>query len=231
VEGITQNHEGHYDVIIHTEVEPQVTSSNFNTVPKLSYYHLEESQGYLQTYNNDNGFELFTPSGYFNDKFLGINLKDVLTPTDSKDPINLDQLVGASGKFNFPKKDTYHGRMEEHSGFITEYEGKDIYTKFSEDKYHRVLPQQVMESDGISFKAYFIRDLQAKFYRYNPNNTGYIKWESNTLDNTKTYYVASTEFDYEDAKRNPQYKGAVVLYKNESEYKLANSAIINDSSI
>ena len=231
VEGITQNHEGHYDVIIHTEVEPQVTSSNFNTVPKLSYYHLEESQGYLQTYDNTKGFELFTPSGYFNDKFLGINLKDVLTPTDSKDPINLDQHIGTSGKFTFPRKNTYHGRMEEHSGFITEYEGKDVYTKFSEDKYHRVFPQQVMESDGISFKSYFIRDLQAKFYKYNPNNTGYIKWESNTLDNTKTYYVATTEFEYEDAKRDPQYKDSVVLYKNESEYKLADSTIINDSSI
>lgn len=231
VEGITQNHEGHYDVIIHTEVEPQVTSSNFNTVPKLSYYHLEESQGYLQTYNNDNGFELFTPSGYFNDKFLGINLKDVLTPTDSKDPINLDQLVGTSGKFNFPKKDTYHGRMEEHSGFVTEYEGKDIYTKFSEEKYHRVAPSQVKAPNGVSFKEYFTRDLQAKFYRYNPSSTGYLEWENTTLDSSKTYYVASTEFGYEDAQRDTKYKDTVTLYKNTSEYKIANSTIINDPTL
>ena len=231
IEGVTQNQEGCYDVIIHTEVEPQVTLTNYNTVPKLSYYHLEESQGYLQTYDNTKGFELFTPSGYFNDRFLGINLKDVLTPTDSKSPINLDQLIGSSGKFNFPRKGTYHGRMEEHTGFITEYEGKDIYTKFSEDKYHRVAPSQVKDSNGVSFKSYFTRDLQAKFYRYNPKSTGYTKWENTTLDNTKTYYVASTEFGYEDAKRDTKYQNNVTLYKNISEYKSANDTIRNDSSI
>lgn len=231
VEGITQNHEGYYDVILHTDVEPQVTVSNYQTVPKLSYYHLENSQGYLQTYNNEKGFELFTPSGYFNDTFLGINLKEVLTPTDSKDPINLDQLIGTSGKFNFPRKNTYHGRMEEHNGFITEYNGKDVYTKFSEDKYHRVAPSQVRDSNTISFKQYFTRDLQAKFYRYNPKSTGYTKWENTTLDSTKTYYVSTTEFVYEDAKRDTQYKDTVTLYKNTSEYKTANSSIINDSSI
>ena len=231
IEGVTQNHEGHYDVIIHTEVEPQVTTANYNTVPKLSYYHLENSQGYLQTYDNEGGFELFTPSGYLNERFLGINLKNVLTPTDTSNPINLDQLIGDSGKFNFPKKDTYHGRMAEHSGLITEYEGKEVYTKFSEDKYHRVAPSQVKASDNISFKAYFTRDLQAKFYRYNPSNTGYTKWENTTLDNTKTYYVATTEFAYVNAERNPEYKGSVTLYNNVSEYKIANSSIINDSSI
>lgn len=230
IDGVTQNHEGHYDVIVHTEVEPQVTLSNYTTIPKLSYYHLENSQGYLQM--SDRVFELFTPSGYLNENFLGVNLKDVLSPTEnnSTETINLDQAVGTTGKFNFPRKDTYHGRMEEHDEFITEYNGKEVYTKFSEDKYHRVLPSQVKESGSVAFKDYFLRELQAKFYRYNPNNTGYQKWTNTTLDNTLTYYVSTTEFAYEDANRNEVHKNKT-LYKNVSEYKTANDTVINDTSI
>ena len=227
VEGVTQNHEGYYDVIIHTDVTPQVTVNNFNTVPKLSYYHLENSQGYLQ--KADGSVKLFSDAGYLNDRFLSTNLDEVLTPTESN-PINLDQAVSYTGKFNFPRKNTYHGRMEEHSGFITEYEDKDIYTKFTEDKYHRVHSSQLLEANGRTLKSYFVRDLQAKVYRYDPNNSGYTKVESNTLDPDKVYYVATVGYTYHDVKRDTQYKDAR-LYKNVSEYVVATYDVLEDPSI
>jgi hypothetical protein len=48
-----QQVEGKFDVIIHTEVEPRLTKENFTTAPKLRYYYLENSQGYIQYYNSE----------------------------------------------------------------------------------------------------------------------------------------------------------------------------------
>ena len=40
--------EGAFDIIIHTEVSPEITKNNYNTIPKLHYYYLDNSQGYIQ---------------------------------------------------------------------------------------------------------------------------------------------------------------------------------------
>ena len=54
--------DGYFDVIIHTEVTPEVTPTNYLTVPKLKYYYLDKSQGYIQT--GDGKIPLFTiPEG------------------------------------------------------------------------------------------------------------------------------------------------------------------------
>lgn len=237
IEGITQNHDGYFDVIIHTDVTPQVTASNYNTVPKLSYYHLEESQGYLQTYAKED-VKLFDSAGYISNVIEGVKLSDIFVSTEDSSVLEnnqstlvLDQFILDTGKFMFPKKDTYHGRMEEHDGFITSYEDKEIYTKFTQDKYHRVATSQVMASNGVDFKSYFKRDLQAKFYKYNPSSDGYTLETEEVLDPNKTYYVETTVFDYKDAGRNTEYKDSVMLYKNVAECKIANSTIINDTSI
>ena len=37
-----------FDIIIHTEVSPSLTENNVGKVPKLSYYYLKNSKGYLQ---------------------------------------------------------------------------------------------------------------------------------------------------------------------------------------
>jgi hypothetical protein len=39
---------GEFDIVIHTEVLPELTSENFLTCPKLQYYYLKESQGIVQ---------------------------------------------------------------------------------------------------------------------------------------------------------------------------------------
>jgi hypothetical protein len=38
-----EDSEGSFDIIIHTEVEPKITSENYNIVPKLQYYYLDKS--------------------------------------------------------------------------------------------------------------------------------------------------------------------------------------------
>jgi hypothetical protein len=35
--------EGAFDIVIHTEVTPEVDALNYNTVPKLKYYYLSNS--------------------------------------------------------------------------------------------------------------------------------------------------------------------------------------------
>jgi hypothetical protein len=58
-----------------------------------------------------------------------------------------------------------------------------IYTKLTEGKYHRFSLKQISDN-----KDYF--KTIAKFYKYNPNNTGYeTVEESHDFNQGYTYYV------------------------------------------
>ena len=231
IEGVEQSIEGYYDVVIHTDVTPLVTESNYYQVPKLSYYYLKNSQGYLQTATGTT--PLFTDSGFVNSDFLNTKLSDIYVPTEQDSELNLDQLLQTGGQFYFPNADTYHGKMEEHEGFITGTPEKPVYTKFSEDKYHRVHKSQVADESGIRFNPYFKNDLHAKFYKYDPNKTGFTPVIGEMLSDKYTYYVKTTKYDYLDAERNEeQYKGTgITLYKIEAEIKAASKTEIRDVNI
>ena len=233
-DGITQNLEGQYDVIVHTEVEPVITPSNYLLEPKLSYYYLENSQGHLQV--ADGNINLFTKSGIVNTRFLTTNLLDVYTtiPTKSKNPLNLNNtLQDFGGRFYFPKANTYHGRMEEHSGIISETSTQKVYVKFSEDKFHRVHKSQIGDDTGKHFNPYFANNLQAKFYKYVPGREEYTPFEGTTLNPNYEYFVKVNAFAYHDACRDAaKFKNTgETLYKIEAEVRAANSDIIEDTSI
>ena len=232
VDGVEQVVDGYYDVFIHTEIEPEVTASNYLTVPKVSYYYLKDSQGYLQT--SEGNISMFDSNGYINTNFTGINLSKVYTSTDSNNPMNLNvSMSGAGGKFYFHNAGSYHGRMEEHDGFITETPTSKTYAKFTEDKYHRVMKSQVIDAVGTNFKTYFTKDLQAKFYKYDATKEGYTEFVGTTLDSNHTYYIKTTKYDYLDAQRDDvRFKDTgKTLYKVTSEIKIATTDVIQDTTV
>ena len=234
IEGSEQTVDGHYDVFIHTEIEPEVTVSNYTTVPKVSYYYLKESQGYLQT--SDGDISMFSDSGYINSEFTGVNLSKVYTPTESDPTKRMDlnvSMSGAGGKFYFHNAGSYHGRMEEHDGFIAETPDTKTYAKFTEDKYHRVMKRQVIDNAGTNFRTYFTKDLQAKFYKYDSTKTGYTVFTGQTLDSNYTYYIKTTKYDYLDAQRDDvRFKDTgKQLYKVTTEIAIADRDVILDSTI
>jgi hypothetical protein len=84
----------------------------------------------------------------------------------------------SSGKFNFPKANTYHGNPQPYvGGDLSQLKEKMVYTKFSANKYHRITVAQFDRGeDKINAEKanYFYGDLNAAVYRYNPGNSEYI---------------------------------------------------------
>lgn len=117
--------EGAFDIIIDTEVTPTLNDKNYYIEPKLQYYYLENSQGYLQVVGPDinDTKTLFTVkdnknTGIYNSYFGDIplnniyeaidpELNEILNPKIGKGP-----TLGQTAKFNFPRLGTYHGRMQ-----------------------------------------------------------------------------------------------------------------------
>jgi hypothetical protein len=104
--------EGSFEIVIHTEISPEITEANYYIAPKLQYYHLKNSQGYLRLadvngkqvtqllhiYNEDNNvWEI-------NQDFSKTSLSDIYTPIT--DDINLSNPIGKTGQFNFPIANT-----------------------------------------------------------------------------------------------------------------------------
>ena len=108
--------EGVFDVIIHTEVEPDVNASNYNVVPKLKYYYLKNSQGYLQRFDdsgNEYKAQLFPDLGQKG--IIGTTLGDIYETTTGED-LGLSEVVLSKENFDFPTADLYY--QSEDSPFI-----------------------------------------------------------------------------------------------------------------
>ena len=231
--------DGNFDVIIHTEVEPQLPTNSYNILPKLRYYYLENSQGYLQaistTQNGQNSESqstynsqvmLFDDNNVVNGDFLSTKLSQVFVPI-TQNSSELNGTLGQTGKFNFPKPKSYHGRMENSN--LDDYE----FTKLYEDSFHRISKQQIVgdlnNPDYSLYDNYYSSYLQAKFYRYNANNT-YIKFEGGELQSNYAYYVLDSKEEYVDAKRNTIHRSKT-LYKLVSKPAVATEKEIKDPSI
>jgi hypothetical protein len=89
---------GEFDVMLSTEISPEVTKENYNTVPKLKFHYLQNSQGYLQTYNQT--------AFLFNDNKLikNVKLSEIYTVDDNN-------TLGKLATFDFPEADTYHSKF------------------------------------------------------------------------------------------------------------------------
>ena len=119
------------------------------------------------------------------------------------------------------------------------------YTKFTEGKYHRLTKKQLIGDENEmsiieiqkainAFKAYYLDELQARFYYYDHEKSGYSKVDKTTpLKESYTYYVKTTSYNYTDAKRNAdKYKDkGIPLYKYASEPKIATDNEINNTAI
>ena len=202
--------EGAFDIVIHTEITPEVTGANYNTVPKLQYYYLQKSQGLLSVFDdkhetqiplykqnpNNNEYDI-------NDEFTKVKMQDVYVQTVENKYFNGEidgTSVYKSGKFNFPRPDTYHGRMVAYGGELNEGSGTtNIYTKFTEGKYHRIRKQQVYKDD-TSF-TYYTDKLRASFYRFVEGDE-YTIWEKDTLEDVYDYYKEVTIYEYFNATRD-----------------------------
>ena len=218
---------GTFDVIIHTEVGPNLTPENYDVNPKLKYYYLKDSQGYLQ--GKDGLIPLFDSDNKTN-TFLNTTLDSVYQPTDALDFKNYSMK---SGNFDFPKAKTYHSSMQEYTGDIENLQENKVYTKFSEKCYHRVKVKQIKErlNDTYYQLEYFYRDLNAYLYKYNSNSTDYIKLENGeSVKREYQYYIKTTIIDYVDVEHNVDYQSSI-LYKAEKTPQLASSEIIKDASI
>lgn len=221
-----------FDVIIHTDIEPAVSEANYNVVPKLKYYFLKNSQGYLQIFDiNGNSqikplFNINGTSISYNQDFYNTKLSDIYTLT-TDDSFDLSASLGASGRFGFPRANTYHGLMETYSGPVSDLEKNQVYTKFTENKYHRVDQKQI-----INNVDYFCGNLQGRFYKYDPNNTDYIEVDSSeAITNEKTYYTKQVKFAYFDIQGNTTYINELQLYKLSSNPEIAKDAQIANPSI
>lgn len=211
-DSLGENIDGSFYVVIHTEVSPTITTENFRTVPKLAYYHLQESQGYLQIASGK-------PKMMFKDgtnlEFLDTTLGEIYVAVDSSLTEALTQKLGDIGKFNFYKKDTYHGKMLSYDGEITEESIKGTYTKFTEGKFHRIDLTQLIPNYDINvrpeywdtdlYESYYINQLQAKLYTYHPGEVTYVKYLGGPLDDELTYYTKEVKLEYIDVERNTKF--------------------------
>lgn len=207
--------EGAFDIVIHTEVTPEVNALNYNTVPKLKYYYLSNSQGYIQISDSVKGnvnrpMFLVDKDGKvtnkYNTNFTGTQLKEIYVSTTENFVIP-ETTIGKTGKFNFPKPYTYHGRMIPYEGDMFGTVDQQVYTKFIEGKYHRIDYSQV--SGNL---AYYTDEIQAKFYKYNSSGQVHQKFTETEINESFTYYVREPDHIYHDINRDTSYKTAT-LYK------------------
>lgn len=223
--------EGAFDIIIHTDVSPEITKENYKTVPKLQYYYLENSQGYMQvgseTYS-DKYKTLFTVNngintGIVNSNFLGTRLNEIYQQIPPA-KLDLDNTLSQVGTFNFPRPYTYHGNMNPYDGNTSGTAGSSTHTKFIEGKFHRIKKFQVIDN-----LQYYKQQL-VKFYSYNEEGKSYQEYEEKVIDEAYTYYIKKENHTYHDAKRDEAYKHQY-LYKLETSAIAATEDEIRDITI
>ena len=205
---------GYFDIVLYSDITPQVTTDNFNTVPKLRYYYLKESQGYLTC--GDVKKTLFKENGAYDDKFFGTKLSEIYTlPEDVK-----NTTLGNSGQFGFPRANTYHGNM-----LPENLEAENYYTRFRGGQYHLVSKSQITANVG-----YFYETLNASIYKYVSDGEYKEVTEDASISDGNTYYVKSSSIEYLNANYNDEHKDKL-LFKKSDAIKVASKEIIEDSSI
>lgn len=210
---------GVFDIILHTEVSPELTSDNYYQNPKLAYYYLEESEGYLQVGNDSGNTIKMSDSGFMNTK-----LSDIYVPTDESFSQKLNKTLTQEGAlFDFPIKETYHRRERILNGEEFGNDNPLLTTEFKERAYHRVSFEQ-LDLD------YFINDLQAKFYTFNGDSETYTEYTEETINWDYVYYIKQPVITYINVERDVAYS-SYKLYKQEVILLVANNSVIQNKEI
>ena len=178
---------------------------------------------------------LFKIDGYgkelpvYNPHFLQHKLSDIYNSTvlsvegdsEEQSAVIVDSKLSDSSLFNFPKPKSYYGRMESYDGKLDDVpEYTQLYTKFTENKYHRVHRDQFIEGEYVDVAGgspvfyvnnwdkynYFRDELQAKFYEYDEDG-GYAPVTGELVE-LQTYYTKTSRLDYIDIQRDESKKGS-----------------------
>lgn len=187
--------EGAFDVVISTEITPELSLENYMSTPKLKFYFLENSQGYIQ--NQESSVELFIGSNR-NSAFNAIKLSDLYNPT--VDSLNLEGTLGETGVFDFPRKGTYHADISLYTSEELPKNTESLYTKFNQGSFYRIIKDQVLNNIG------YYNSINAKFYKYDPEGSEITTYTDTTLNENYVYYKQEEEDNYIDAERNSQNK-------------------------
>ena len=165
--------EGKFDVVISTEISPEITNSNYYLIPKLKYYNLNKSQGFIQTSTGSVPMFISDEDGkiVYNNSFNNITLNDVYVPVNlpSKE---LDVTLKDSSEFNFFKPNTYHGRFEPVE--FTFNPDKNVYSKFERNLFYKIDKSQLLTASGSVNIEYYINELRAKFYSSSDGKSFFI---------------------------------------------------------
>ena len=205
---------GYFDVVLYSDIAPQVTTENFNTVPKLRYYYLKESQGYLTCGSTEK--TLFTDNGAYDSVFFNTTLSEIYTlPEGVK-----NSALGNSGQFGFPKANTYHGNM-----LPANLGEENSYTRFKGGQYHLVSKSQITANT-----TYFYNTLNASIYKYETEGEYKEVIGDASISDGNTYYVKSTSVEYLNANLSDEHKDKP-LYKKSDAVKAASKEIIENTSI
>ena len=234
--------DGSFDVIIHTDITPEVTENNYNIVPKLKYYYLQKSQGYVNVkapeYSNAGYVQLNDQSwaktlfnvhdlSTYNPDFFSTVLSDIFISTDENNPLKLTQTLDQSGRFNFPATGSYHSRMEDYDGNLSDVAANDVYVKFTGGAFHRINKSQV----STNF-SYYNNELRAKFYRYAPNNEEYVALgPEEEVSDAYEYYLKDFNYTYTDAQRNEAYSTATLFDLTSVPILIEDDSLLSESSI
>lgn len=217
--------DGAFDIIIDTEVLPEITESNKNVVPKLRYYHLKNSQGYLQS-SNESGvitIPLFDDRGSTS-SFLSTTLDRIYTPTTDSIEEDLKGTLKSTGEFQFPPAATYHGQSQQ----ITNPDSDStqiIHTTFTKDYYHRVHQNQVInsKSDFANKNAYF--------YIYNESGSRQQVENGHSLTDGYQYYKLKTNYTYVNAQRLTEHENKELYIEVSTPAMIWNQDIFNNPNI
>ena len=216
---IPKENDGEFDIVISTEISPELSKENYFIEPKLRFYYLKNSQGYLQRF--DGNVKLFN-NNKINSEFTRTTLDNIYTPIDEN--IKLSSSLGDSGRFNFPYANTYHANIKPYSPENLPEDMTGIYTKFT-PSYSRIQKSQIEDNIG-----YYKSTVNAKFYYYNNKGEQYTEYTNSTVNTSYTYFIKSEDSVYTDAKRDTSNKNKE-LWKIQSIKQIATEKEKKDTTI
>ena len=217
-----------FDVVIHTDVEPALNESNKLQAPKLKYYYLENSQGFLSTFDDDNNesqlclmeydshLETWTDNG-FND----VKLSQLFTTTQKNLEEDLDKGF-SEDSFQFPLPKTYHGQMR---AVVNKESLEQATTYLFKDQYHKIDISQIQNN-----LEYFSDGSVFKFYEYDVSQDEYTKYNQEIIDPSYEYYVKTPVTTYINAERDVKYQYEK-LYKTTTYIEIADATKIQDKTV